>query len=150
MKPVLFHLITCTICPATYTMLLIFVNGIRWIFHSFTCKVRELIYATSYIHNYSNMNKYFRSCWLYNGIVANAFCSLVKCIKRNVIIGFFIYNISYYWYYNICVWEIYVYKILQRIQQSRHIKLRNNLNRIQWCIKLLIWLQMKVRCNITI
>ena len=39
------------------------------------------------------MNKYFRSCWLHNGIVANAFCSLVKCIKRNVIIGFFIYNI---------------------------------------------------------
>ena len=39
------------------------------------------------------MNKYFGSCWLHNGIVANAFCSLVKCIKRNVIIGFFIYNI---------------------------------------------------------
>ena len=39
------------------------------------------------------MNKYFRSCWLHNGIVANAFCSLVKCIKRNVTIGFFIYNI---------------------------------------------------------
>ena len=39
------------------------------------------------------MNKYFGSCWLHNGIVANAFCSLVKCIKRNVIIGFFIYSI---------------------------------------------------------
>ena len=39
------------------------------------------------------MNKYFGSCWLHNGIVANAFCSLVKCIKRNVIIGFFIYII---------------------------------------------------------
>ena len=74
-------------------MLSIFVNRIRWIFHGFTCKVRELLYATSYIHNYSNMNKYFGSCWLHNGIVANAFCSLVKCIKRNVIIGFFIYII---------------------------------------------------------
>ena len=93
MKPVLYHLINCTICPATYTMLLIFANKIRWIFHGFTCKARELLYATSYIHNYSNMNKYFGSCWLHNGIVANAFCSLVKCIKRNVIRGFFIYNI---------------------------------------------------------
>ena len=94
-------------------MLLIFVNRIRCIFHGFTCKVRELLYATSYIHNYSNMNKYFGSCWLHNGIVANAFCSLVECTKRNVIIGFFIYNILVqiskkvclllYRYNNICV-----------------------------------------------
>ena len=149
MKPVLFHLIHCTICPATYTMLLIFVNRIQWIFHGFTCKVRELLYATSYIHNYSNMNKYFGSCWLHNGIVANAFCSLVKCIKRNVIIGFFIYSIL------VQIFKQFVYndnvcKIFQQMEQSMYFKLRNNLNRIQWCIKLFIWLQMKVRCNITI
>ena len=52
------------------------------------------------------MNKYFGSCWLHNGIVANAFCSLVKCIKRNVIIGFFIYNIL------VQIFEKFVFRII--------------------------------------
>ena len=43
-----------------------------------------------------------------------------------------------------------VYKIFQRMQQSKYMILSIDLNSIQWCIKLFIWLQMKVRCNITI
>ena len=82
------------------------------------------------------MNKYFGSCWLHNGIVANAFCSLVKCIKRNVIIVFFIYIIlvqifKKFVYYDDAYEKYNVYKIFQRMQQSKYIKLSIDLDSIQ-------------------